>query len=334
MHLKTNVLLIAIVAAMGGLLFGFDTGVISGALPFLRQYWSLSDSSIELITTTVLIGAVIGAITSGKLSDIIGRRRMIIINAVIFSIGAVGCSFAPSVTILILMRIIIGFAIGITSYVVPMYISEISPTRSRGALVTLNQLMITIGILVSYITDFILSNDNNMASWRWMFLVGFIPALILLIGMFFLPETPRWLISKQRWEEGKRILIKVEDADMVEQTLENLKVEIKLSSEKTSGLKEIFKPWLRAPLIITIGIFFFQQFSGVNTIIYYSPLIFKMAGVVSNTQSIIPSIIIGGVNVMSFICFSFRQSRKEEIVFYWHFRNDTFTGFARCLFLF
>ena len=299
MRLKTNVLLIAIVAATGGLLFGFDTGVISGALPFLRQYWNLSDSSIELITTTVLIGAVIGAITSGKLSDSIGRKRMIIINAVIFSIGAIGCAFAPSVTILIIMRIIIGFAIGITSYVVPMYISEISPTRSRGALVTLNQLMITIGILVSYITDFILSNDNNMASWRWMFLVGFIPALILLIGMFFLPETPRWLISKQRWEEGKRILIKVEDADMVEQTLENLKVEIQLSSEKTSGLKEIFKPWLRAPLIITIGIFFFQQFSGVNTIIYYSPIIFKMAGIVSNTQSIIPSIIIGGVNVMA-----------------------------------
>jgi len=299
MHLKSNVLLIAIIAATGGLLFGFDTGVISGALPFLKQYWNLSDASIALVTTTVLIGAVIGAITSGKLSDIIGRKRMIISNAVIFSVGAIGCAFAPSVTILIIMRIIIGFAIGITSYVVPMYISEISPTRSRGALVTLNQLMITIGILVSYITDFILSNDSKMDSWRWMFLVGFIPSLILLIGMFFLPETPRWLISKQRWEEGKKILLKVEDADMVEQTLENLKKEIQFSSENTSGLKEIFKPWLRAPLIITIGIFFFQQFSGVNTIIYYSPIIFKMAGIVSNTQSIIPAIIIGVVNVLA-----------------------------------
>ena len=299
MHLKSNVLLIAIIAATGGLLFGFDTGVISGALPFLKQYWNLSDASIALVTTTVLIGAVIGAITSGKLSDIIGRKRMIISNAVIFSVGAIGCAFAPSVTILIIMRIIIGFAIGITSYVVPMYISEISPTRSRGALVTLNQLMITIGILVSYITDFILSNDSKMDSWRWMFLVGFIPSLILLIGMFFLPETPRWLISKQRWEEGKKILLKVEDADMVEQTLENLKKEIQFSSENKSGLKEIFKPWLRAPLIITIGIFFFQQFSGVNTIIYYSPIIFKMAGIVSNTQSIIPAIIIGVVNVLA-----------------------------------
>lgn len=299
MRLKSQVLLIAVIAATVGLLFGFDTGVISGALPFLKQFWKLNDASIELITTTVLIGAVAGAVCSGKLADIIGRKRMIIINAVIFTIGAVGCAFAPSITVLIAMRIIIGFAIGITSYVVPMYISEISPSRVRGALVTLNQLMITIGILVSYITDYLLSNDTNPASWRWMFLVGFIPSLILLIGMFFLPETPRWLISKQRWEEGKKILLRVEDPDVVEQTLADLQKEIQISSENTSGLKEIFKPWLRAPLIITVGIFFFQQFSGVNTIIYYSPIIFKMAGIVSNTKSIIPAIIIGAVNVLA-----------------------------------
>ena len=299
MKLKPNVLLIATIAATGGLLFGFDTGVISGALPFLKQYWHLSDASIEWITTTVLIGAIIGAISSGKLSDIIGRKKMIIINAVIFIIGAIGCSYAPNISVLIAMRIIIGIAIGITSYVVPMYISEISPARVRGALVTLNQLMITIGILLSYITDYLLSNDNNNASWRWMFLVGFVPAAILLVGMFFLPETPRWLISKNRWDEGKRILTKLEDADMIEQTLAEMKNEIALSSQNTASFKEILKPWLRAPLIITVGIFFFQQFSGVNTIIYYSPIIFKIAGIVSNTATIIPAIIIGSVNVMA-----------------------------------
>lgn len=299
MRLKTNVLLIAIVAATGGLLFGFDTGVISGALPFLKQYWKLKDANIELITTTVLIGAIIGAVSSGKLADIIGRKRMIIINAVIFTVGAIGCAYAPTVTVLIIMRIVVGFAIGITSYVVPMYIAEISPTRVRGALVTLNQLMITIGILVSYITDYLLSNDNNLESWRWMFLAGFVPSVILLTGMFFLPETPRWLISKGKWEEGKKILLRVEDSDLVERTLSDLKKEIENTSQKTAGLSEIFKPWLRAPLIITVGIFFFQQFSGVNTIIYYSPIIFKMAGIVSNTKSIIPAIIIGGVNVLA-----------------------------------
>ena len=301
MRLKANVLLIAIIAATGGLLFGFDTGVISGALPFLKQYWNLSDASIELITTTVLIGAVIGAVTSGKLSDVIGRKKMIIVNAVIFAVGAIGCAYAPNVTVLVIMRIIIGFAIGITSYVVPMYISEISPSRERGALVTLNQLMITIGILVSYIADYLLSDDSKADSWRWMFLVGFIPAIILLIGMFFLPETPRWLIGKGRWDEGKRILEKVEDPDLLQKTLAELENDINIDNKQQAGWAEVFKPWLRAPLIITIGIFFFQQFSGVNTIIYYSPIIFKMAGIVSNTGSILPAIIIGAVNVIA--CF-------------------------------
>lgn len=297
--IRPNVLMISIVAATGGLLFGFDTGVISGALPFLKQYWQLNDASIEWITTTVLLGAVVGAVGSGRLSDIIGRKQMIIINAVIFAVGAIGCAFAPNPTTLILMRILIGIAIGITSYVVPMYIAEISPTRIRGAMVTLNQLMITIGILVSYITDFALSDDNNSESWRWMFLVGLAPALILLIGMFFLPETPRWLISKNHLAEGIRVLRKVEDADMVDQTLANIQLEVKQETENKTRVTEIFKPWLRAPLIITVGIFFFQQFSGVNTIIYYSPIIFKMAGIVSNTQSIIPAIIIGVMNVLA-----------------------------------
>ena len=296
---KSKVFLIAIIAATGGLLFGFDTGVISGALPFLKEHWNLSDKALEWVTTTVLIGAILGAITSGRLSDYLGRKKMIIINAVIFLVGALGCSFARNVGILIAMRIIVGVAIGITSYVAPMYIAEVSPTRRRGALVTLNQLMITLGILVSYITDYLFSNDANPESWRWMFAVGAFPALVLFTGMFFLPETPRWLISKKRWDEGKRILMQVEDADLVEQTFSDLKEDVALSVQRKVKSGEILKPWLRPALIITVGIFFFQQFSGVNTIIYYSPIIFKLAGIVSNTQSIIPSIIIGTVNVLS-----------------------------------
>ncbi len=296
---KGRILLIALVAATGGLLFGFDTGVISGALPFLKQNWQLTDGDIEWVTTSVLIGALLGAIFSGKLSDIIGRKRMIIINAVIFSIGAAGSAAASSVALLIVMRVIIGVAIGITSYVAPMYIAEISPARKRGGLVTLNQLMITVGILVSYITDYLLSNDNNATSWRWMFLVGILPALVLLLGMFFLPETPRWLISKGRFDEGKRVLEMVEEPALVGQTLENTRKDMLLEAQSKGRATDVFKPWLRIPLIITVGIFFFQQFSGVNTIIYYSPIIFKISGIVSNQGSILPAIIIGVVNVLS-----------------------------------
>lgn len=299
MTYKGRILLIALVAATGGLLFGFDTGVISGALPFLRQNWQLTDGDIGWVTTSVLIGALLGAIFSGKLSDSIGRKRMIIVNAVVFCVGAAGSAFAGSIALLIIMRVIIGVAIGITSYVAPMYIAEISPARRRGGLVTLNQLMITVGILVSYVTDYFLSNDSNAASWRWMFLVGILPAIVLLVGMFFLPETPRWLMSKGRQEEGKRVLETVEEPALVGQTLENIRKDMLQEAQSKGRAMDVFKPWLRIPLIITVGIFLFQQFSGVNTIIYYSPIIFKMSGIVSNQGSIIPAIIIGVVNVLS-----------------------------------
>lgn len=298
---KSNVLFIAVIAATGGLLFGFDTGVISGALPFLKDYWKLNDANIGLVTTAVLIGAVIGALTSGKLSDYLGRKKMIIVNAVIFTIGAIGCAYSPTVEILVAMRLLVGVAIGIISYVVPMYIAEISPAANRGRLVTLNQLMITIGLLASYITDYIFSDNLNPESWRWMFLVGVFPSVVLLVGMFFLPETSRWLISKNRLEEGKKVLARFEDPALVDQTFDDLKKDIQLSAEQGTGAKEILKPWLRPALIITVGIFFFQQFSGVNTIIYYSPIIFKMAGITGNAASIIPAIIIGIVNVLA--CF-------------------------------
>ncbi len=179
MRIKPNVLLIAIIAATGGLLFGFDTGVISGALPFLKDNWALNDERISLLTTGVLFGAVLGALFSGRLADRLGRKKMIIVNAVIFAVGAIGCGFAPSIGTLIAMRVLVGIAIGITSYVVPMYIAEISPVAHRGMLVTLNQLMITIGLLSSYIADYLFSNNADPGSWRGMFLVGTIPALVL-----------------------------------------------------------------------------------------------------------------------------------------------------------
>jgi len=296
MKIPRIVLFIATVAAIGGLLFGFDTGVISGALPFLQEHWTLTDSQLEWLTTSVLLGAIIGAIASGGVTEILGRKKMIIVNAIIFFGASLGCAFASSITELIIMRMVIGIAIGITSYVVPMYIAEISPKKYRGGLVTLNQLMITIGILASYITDYWLSNDQDLESWRAMFMVGIYPAIALLIGMFFLPESPRWLISKNKLEKGRAILEQIESKDQAQQIIQDVQYDLTVS-RNNSGLKELFKPWLRIPLSITVMIFFFQQFSGVNTIIYYSPTIFKMAGIVSNTASIIPAIIIGAANV-------------------------------------
>lgn len=294
-----NVLFMAVIAATGGLLFGFDTGVISGALPYLKEYWYLTDANLEWITTSVLIGAVIGAISSGRLTDYFGRKKVIIANAVIFLVGALSGAYAPNVHILVISRVVLGIAIGISSFVVPMYIAEISPARNRGKLVTLNQLMITIGILLSYVSDYLLADDANPECWRWMFLMGFIPALVLLIGMFFLPETPRWLISRGRITEGEAVLRQVEDPLLAAEVFNTLKKEVNQERFYERSWKALLQRWLRIPMIITVGIFFFQQFSGVNTIIYYSPIIFKMSGVLQNTESILPAIVIGVVNVLS-----------------------------------
>lgn len=296
---KVLVVVIAAIAATGGLLFGFDTGVISGALPFLKDAkgWALDNRLTEWITTAVLIGAVLGAACSGRLTDIFGRKKVIIFTAFIFGLGAVGTAFAPDHKWLFIGRIIVGVAIGVASFSVPLYISEISPTKNRGALVSLNQLMITIGIFVSYISDYVIADNNNPDSWRWMFLVGFFPALILFIGMIFLPETPRWLIGKGKEEKGREVLKKVEDPELVEDAIKKIQAELALETQSASSATEIFKPWLRPALLIGITIMFFQQFTGINTIIYYSPLIFQKAGFITNEASIAPAIIIGAVNV-------------------------------------
>jgi len=210
----------------------------------------------------------------------------------------------------------LGVGIGIASFSVPLYIAEISPARNRGALVTINQLMITVGILVSYITDYWIANDADPFSWRLMFHIGFIPGLMLFIGMFFLPETPRWLISKGRDEEGTSVLKRVEDPDLIDSSLKKLKEEISLDREtKLSGIK-LSEPWLKYPLIIGVGIMILTEFTGIDTIVYYTPKIFKIAGYISNEQSILPAIIVGSSNVIFTIISIFLVDRTGRRLLY------------------
>ena len=259
--------------------------------------WALTDSQLSGVTTAVLLGAVIGCLISGKITDLLGRKRIIMVTSVIFMIGAILSGSAPNVHFLIISRLFLGVGIGIASFSVPLYIAEISPTRHRGALVTFNQLMITIGILVSYITDYWVANDADPYSWRLMFHIGVIPGLALFIGMFFLPETPRWLISKGRYEEGEKVLKKVEDPDIIDATLTKLKQEIASDQENKGSIRNLFTSRLKYPLIIGIGIMILTEMTGIDTIVYYTPKIFKIAGYISNEQSILPAIIVGVSNV-------------------------------------
>ena len=295
---KNFVIVIAVIAATGGLLFGFDTGVISGAIPFLQKYFLIDEHVIETITTAVLIGAILGALLGGRLTDMLGRKKVILASAVIFVVGAVWSGMAVSPESLMAARLLLGIAIGVSSFAVPLYIAEIAPAKKRGALVSTFQLLITVGILVSYLSDLSLADESNSECWRMMFYVGVIPAAILLIGMFFLPETPRWLMQKGRETESRSVLERIESAELLEQELNQIKVEVEKNKDKATW-RELFKPWLRTPLFIAISIMFFQQFVGINTVIYYSPKIFLMAGFEGNIAAIWASVAVGVINLLA-----------------------------------
>lgn len=297
-HNQMLIYIIAVIAATGGLLFGFDTGVISGAIPFFQKDFNIDESMIELITSSGLLGAILGALFCGKVTDRLGRKKVILASAVIFAIGAIWSGHAVNVWNLIAARLFLGIAIGVSSFAVPLYIAEISPAKVRGTLVSMFQLMITIGVLVSYLSDLYFADETDMTCWRPMFYVGVIPAFILLFGMLFMPETPRWLMSCNREAESRRILYKIEGERQAEESLRLMREEIRKSMDEKSSWKELLLPWLRTPLIICVGIMFFQQFIGINTVIYYSPKIFLMSGFEGTIAAIWASVGVGLVNVV------------------------------------
>lgn len=291
-----SVYIMAIVAAMGGLLFGFDTGVISGAIPFLQSDFSLMDGDVEAITTMGLIGAIAGALFCGRITETVGRRKVILAVGLVFAVGAVWSGTASGALSLMAARFILGIAIGISSFTVPLYIAEISPTRIRGTLVSMFQLMITIGILLSYLSDMAFADETDLSCWRPMFIVGVIPAAVLLAGMFFMPESPRWLLSTGRKDEAIGILERTE-GDMARQVYEQVCSEIEKDKNNSSSWKDLLQPYLRMPLLIAVGIMFIQQFVGINTVMYYSPKIFMMAGFDGAEAAIAASVGVGLINV-------------------------------------
>jgi MFS family permease len=262
------------VAAIGGLLFGYDTGVISGAILFVKNQFSLSATMEEIVVSSVLVGAVLGAAIGGALTNRFGRRKMIILAGIIFTASAIGTALAPTVTWLIAARIVSGIAIGIASFISPMYIAELVPAKVRGSLVAVNMLAITTGIVVAYLTDYALS---GIEGWRYMFGLAAIPSIILTIAMWRLPDSPRWLISKSKVEQAKRVLQRVRTESDV--SAEITDIQKSMEKQGAGGMTGLFQPSLRMPLIVGLGLAVFQQITGINTVIYYAPTIFKFAGI-------------------------------------------------------
>ncbi len=306
---------VAIVASLGGLLSGFDTGVISGALLYINETWNLSDYLQGILVSSVLIGAVIGAATNGILADIFGRKKIIIATALIFITGSILCGLAPNIYVLILSRILVGLAVGIVNFVVPLYLSEVSPKQLRGTLVSLYQWAITAGILFSYLINAAFA--QAVYSWRWMLFAGVFPGLILLIGMMFLSDTPRWLVSKNQDDEAKKVFQKIEPDIDVDEEIRQIKETLKPEKD-TQDQKFRFKKWMIMPFIVGIGIMFAQICTGINTIIYYAPTIFKIAGFDSNLNAIYATTGIGVVNFLMTVVaifFTDRLGRKPLLYF-------------------
>jgi sugar porter (SP) family MFS transporter len=287
------VVLVAAMAALGGLLFGYDTGVISGALFFIRDDFSLSTGTQAIVVSIVLIGAMLGAFLAGGIADRFGRRPTLIVSGVIFALSAIGSAAAPSAGVLIAARFVVGFAIGLCSVTSPLYVSEVAPARYRGALVSFYQFAITIGILAAFLVDLGFTSTEN---WRAMLGLAVAPAALLIAGMLVMPETPRWLLAHGNATMARAVLARSTDVAHVEIAIAEL--ESHLSTDARAPARELLAPALRRPMIVAIGLAVLQQATGINTVIYYGPQIFQLAGAGGDRAAILATTIVGVVNVV------------------------------------
>lgn len=290
----TRSIAVAIIAALGGLLFGYDTGVISGALLYIQRSFELTPGQESTVTAMLLVGAAIGAFLGGRVADSLGRRGTILLGAVGFIIGSIWCAFATSAFSLGAARTLLGVCIGGVSIVVPMYISEMAPPHVRGRLVSLNSLMIVIGQLVAFLTNSALASSGN---WRLMLGLGAVPGIVLLIGMLVLPDTPAYLV--RRGQEGKALAV-LRQMQGDEATLAEVAVgEASSSADQRAAERQALKtPWVRRTVIIAMLIGVTQQVTGANAIMYFAPTMMNKVGL-STESSVYTSIIIGIASVIS-----------------------------------
>ncbi|MET0557981.1 MAG: sugar porter family MFS transporter [Solirubrobacterales bacterium] len=290
---RRNVVLTAAIAGLGGLLFGYDTGVIAGALLFIKGDFDLGSFAQGLVVAAVPIGAIFGAAYAGPAADRYGRRLMILVAAGIFMVGALGSAAAPGVEALVIARIVIGVAIGLASAAAPVYISEVAPPESRGRLVSFFQLAVTIGILVAYLVGLAF---DGIEGWRWMLGLGCVPALALAFGMVRMPQSPRWLVMSGDDFAARATLakIRVDDPDTIDRELQEIKESIE---DKPGAWSELLQPVVKAALVVGVGLAILQQVTGINTVIYYAPTIVEFTGVNSSAGSILAAVGVGVINV-------------------------------------
>jgi sugar porter (SP) family MFS transporter len=301
---RRNVMFTAAVAALGGLLFGYDTGIIASALLFIREDFALSSFEQGMVVAAVPVGAIFGAALAGALSDRYGRRRMILLAAGLFVAGSAVSALSQGATVLIVARVFIGFAIGLASATCPVYISEVAPANMRGRLVTLFQLAVTVGILVAYLVGLAFEPSG---SWEGMLAVGAIPALLLGAGILAMPQSPRWLVMIGDSVQARKELLELrEHVDEVDEEL--AEIEQAIGAEKGSW-SDLRAPAVKAALVVGVGLAVLQQVTGINTVIYYAPTIIQGTGIDSDSAAILASIGVGVVNVLATVLALYLVSR-------------------------
>ena len=289
---KHFVYLATAISALGGMLFGYDIGIISGAILFIKRDFSLSQSMEEVVVSSVLLGSLFGAAVGGIMADRFGRRRLLIITSIVFGLGAVGAALAPGTPWLLAVRIVAGTAIGIASFVAPLYISEIAPVEIRGKLVAINQVALTSGIVISYLIDYAFAGSQ---AWRWMFAMAVIPAAAFGIGLIFIPDSPRWLAAHGYVDKARAVLKQIRAQEKVEAELDEIQHSV---TQQEGHWSELLDPLLRPAMVVGVGLAIAQQITGINTVIYYAPTIFKFAGLSSASAEILASVGVGVVNVV------------------------------------
>ncbi len=290
---RSYVIYVSVVAALGGLLFGFDTAIIAGAARFLKERFALSAFGEGLAVSIVLVGCMAGAAIAGTVSDRLGRRRFMFFSAVLFFISALGCAIPQNLIQFLVFRFIGGLAIGSASIVSPLYISEVAPPKIRGALVSVNQLAIVTGILLSYFVSWILVGAGA-SNWRWMFATGAIPAVIFFLFVLGVPESPRWLVKQGREDEASTILTRLNGPEIAATEIRSIKETLTLEG---GSLRELLQPGFRTALFIGVFLAVFQQITGINAVIYYAPRFFEAAGL-ARSSALFQAALIGVVNVV------------------------------------
>jgi MFS transporter, SP family, galactose:H+ symporter len=292
---RSRVWMTCAMAALAGLLFGLDIGVIAGALPFIAKDFQVNDHTQEWIVSSMMVGAAVGALAAGWLSFRLGRKYSLLLGAALFIVGSLLCASAPNPAFLIGSRFVLGVAVGIATFTAPLYLSEIAPGEVRGAMVSAYQLMITVGILIAFLSDTAFSASG---AWRWMLGVVAIPAALFLLGVLTLPRSPRWLMMKGRSEDARKVLnsLRAETA-VVEQEMKDIARQLEVKEQGFALLRKSRD--FRRSLALGVMLQVVQQLTGINVVMYYAPRIFGMAGYSGHQAQLWGTVIVGAVNVVA-----------------------------------